>query len=67
MCISYLVDFSLCFPCASEYSMCFICSNYFGSCGNSELGVLRDQSPHEKDGGLMASCMGSHSLEIPGS
>ena len=47
--------------------MCFICSNCFGSCGNSELGVLRNQNPHDKDGGLMASCMGSHSLEMPGS
>ena len=38
--------------------MGFTCSNYVGSCGNSEPGVLRNQNPHDKDGGLTASCMG---------
>lgn len=51
-----------CVSVTSECSTCFKCINPFSSHGNSELGVIRDQSPHDKDGGLMRNVSGATQL-----
>lgn len=51
-----------CVSVTSECSTCFTCINSFSSHGNSELSVIRDQSPHDKDGGLMSNVSGATQL-----